>query len=253
MEIGKRRKVGSPTVGPGNGNGSGEPHIVTNGDQETQKVKPASPFWRALAKKRAQANAVNHDDIDMDIGDLDPSDMDVPSRDVHGSEEVIKTAAFMAEDTGNQFHELHEMGDASSPRHMSRKASVRPSPGPAPRSPTPRSPALSPSRGDDTASVIGRRSRHSTRLPALLKPLSRRPSMHTPNDSQPPAQPSSAQTTDIIKPPGSGLTDFHANKYAKELAKMDITSHVQAGKLARKIFLGLGGEKGFLTLDDFVT
>ncbi|KAJ3015866.1 hypothetical protein HKX48_004342, partial [Thoreauomyces humboldtii] len=56
-----------------------------------------------------------------------------------------------------------------------------------------------------------------------------------------------------IRAPVSGLTDFHGNKYIKELAKMDITSHIQAGKLARKIFTGLGGnDKGVLTLDDFM-
>ncbi|KAJ3159950.1 hypothetical protein HDU86_001214 [Geranomyces michiganensis] len=61
------------------------------------------------------------------------------------------------------------------------------------------------------------------------------------------------ETTTTIRAPVSGLNDMSGRAYMRELQQMDISTHVQASKLAKKIFVGLGGnEKGFLTLDDFM-
>ncbi|KAJ3178978.1 hypothetical protein HDU87_003247 [Geranomyces variabilis] len=61
------------------------------------------------------------------------------------------------------------------------------------------------------------------------------------------------ETTTTIRAPVSGLNDMSGRAYMRELQRMDISTHVQASKLAKKIFVGLGGnEKGFLTLDDFM-
>ncbi|KAJ3169915.1 hypothetical protein HDU88_000557 [Geranomyces variabilis] len=61
------------------------------------------------------------------------------------------------------------------------------------------------------------------------------------------------ETTTTIRAPVSGLNDMSGRAYMRELQQMDISTHMQASKLAKKIFVGLGGnEKGFLTLDDFM-
>ncbi|KAJ3035964.1 hypothetical protein HDV00_003258 [Rhizophlyctis rosea] len=57
---------------------------------------------------------------------------------------------------------------------------------------------------------------------------------------------------DKIKPTINALKDFQGRKYQKEIERLDITSQMHAGKLAKKLFASLGGRvKGYLTIEDF--
>ncbi|KAJ3050973.1 hypothetical protein HK097_008066, partial [Rhizophlyctis rosea] len=57
---------------------------------------------------------------------------------------------------------------------------------------------------------------------------------------------------DKIKPTLNVLKDMEGRKYQKEIERLDITSQMHAGKLAKKLFSSLGGRvKGYLTIEDF--
>ncbi|TPX61124.1 hypothetical protein SpCBS45565_g07327 [Spizellomyces sp. 'palustris'] len=232
-------------------------------NQSPRKRTRRSGFWKMVVSRRRTGSSTTEDDNSaMEMMETSDETSDVglakinTTFDVIGQhaeeEEVVKSSALASNEliTAPQAYDLGQppatLQQSGTMRRLS-SSSVR---NPTPRS-APRSPAMTPSKMLDPTD-FGRHSRHSTRFPSLLRPMSRAPSVHQPIEQGVPESLHSPDTSNalnsIMNPP-----TFHGHKYIRELAKMDITSNIQAGKLAKKIFIGLGGnEKGYLTLDDFV-
>ncbi|KAI8819729.1 uncharacterized protein EV422DRAFT_104771 [Fimicolochytrium jonesii] len=248
-----------------------------------RKNKQSASFWLHIVRRRAADSAgrnglpgdLDDDDPDLESGmESDVTEMGMMGRrptTVNGPPipptgelaEIQKSYPIHAPDdqssplparprtTSDSPHSLNIDSLHRSPtvlaRNVSRKT-ARSRPASRAGSP-PSSPGLRPITASDLLPTTHTISR-STR-PSMSH--SRAASARRSDTVQDLLSPSSPHDDKHIRSPIPGLTEFKGNRYKQELARMDITSHIQAGKLAKKIFMGLGGkEKGFLTSEDFM-
>ncbi|KAI9095916.1 Mechanosensitive ion channel-domain-containing protein [Phlyctochytrium arcticum] len=158
--------------------------------------------------------------------------------------EVFKTGPLARSELPEPFS-LRDVGGQDGSAPNSRRSSI------APRSirikSPPRSPQLHPLDFSDGIHCSRAHSRRSTNHPPHTK-ASHDKGSHHPEHNDHLDSPITNDLSTIISAP-----TFHGHRYLRELARMDITSDIQAGKLAKKIFTGLGGnDKGFLTQEDLL-
>ncbi|KAI9004677.1 Mechanosensitive ion channel-domain-containing protein [Gaertneriomyces semiglobifer] len=251
--------------------------LATQGDSlyhdshapEATGGRKAAPFWRSVGRRKAPRGEITRS---LEALNLGVSSMGNAS-DVHLHEDVLKSASLVPKPddvTASQPIYLAQPESATEalPPEMPipelvRQPSIERQPplnlgadgeGQGASSPAARSRRTSTNRKglDAETASLGAKSTRSMHLPRLATMLRRTSKVGAAEAvaEEPPVVETPAPPP-VIRP-AVLLRDLRGSKYIKQFARMDATGHVQAGKLARKIFGALGGyEQEALQPKDF--